>query len=87
MPSSDTAPGLAAVSQAFGLTIQDPAAPSKVNGDASITNGTNGTKAHERYVNLLSYTINESVHNLYKCRDEMYFLLISKLWHILQARR
>lgn len=51
MPSADIAPGLAAVSQAFGLTIQDTEAPSKVNGDAKVSNETNGNKVKERYVN------------------------------------
>ncbi|TLD37248.1 Mitochondrial chaperone [Venturia nashicola] len=43
MPSADIAPGLAAVPQAFGLTVQDPEAPRKVNGDSKVSNRTTGT--------------------------------------------
>jgi hypothetical protein len=58
MPSSDNTPGLAAISQAFGLTIEDPAVPKKVNGDAKVSDGTNGVKSHERYV----YAVFSDIH-------------------------
>lgn len=55
MPSSDIIPGLAAISQAFGLTIQDPAAPNKIAEDTKGLKETDVTESYERYVNLTRY--------------------------------
>lgn len=77
MPSADITPGLAAVSQAFGLTIQDPEAPSNANGDANTSNGTNGTKSEERYVKnylLIGFTVPSSMQSTSTIHESSFIL-------------